>query len=86
MMNFEYSPTWTSGFLWAVIAAFIVSFFFSYGMGANDCANSWGTSVASGVVKLWQAYILANILNTLGAVLVGNEPIWHDAEFVIKSI
>ncbi|GMS86940.1 hypothetical protein PENTCL1PPCAC_9115, partial [Pristionchus entomophagus] len=51
--------------------AFVFAFAVSYGMGANDACNDWGTSVGAGTVKLWQAYILCAIFNTLGAVLLG---------------
>ena len=40
-------------------------------MGANDSCNDWGPAVGAGTVKLWQAYILCGIFNTIGAVLLG---------------
>ncbi|KIH45484.1 hypothetical protein ANCDUO_24475 [Ancylostoma duodenale] len=40
-------------------------------MGANDSCNDWGPAVGAGTVKLWQAYILCGIFNTIGAILLG---------------
>lgn len=88
-MTVEYSPTWESGFLWAAILGFILAFLVAFGMGANDCANSYGTVVGmrhcwvldclhrllvvsgSGVLKLWQAYLLATFFEAFGALLLG---------------
>lgn len=70
MLN--YVPGWQEAFLWVVIVGFIVAFVLSFAMGGNDCANSYGTSVGSGVLKIWQAYVLATVFETLGAGLLGN--------------
>ena len=48
-------------------------------MGANDSCNDWGPAVGAGTVKLWQAYLLSGIFNTVGAILLGKH------ERVIKS-
>ena len=40
-------------------------------MGANDSCNDWGPAVGAGTVKLWQAYLLSGIFNTVGAILLG---------------
>ena len=40
-------------------------------MGANDSCNDWGPAVGAGTVKLWQAYVLCGIFNTIGAILLG---------------
>lgn len=57
--------------LWLVIVGFLVAFILAFGVGANDVANSYGTSVGSGVLTFRQACILATIFETAGAILLG---------------
>ena len=57
--------------VWIVVLGFIFAFIMAMMHGANDVANSFGTSVASGVVSLRQAVVLAGIFNFLGAVTNG---------------
>ncbi|KAG8196086.1 hypothetical protein JTE90_007826 [Oedothorax gibbosus] len=57
--------------LWIVILGFIVGFFLAFGVGANDVANSFGTSVGSKALSLKQACILATIFEIAGSVLMG---------------
>jgi inorganic phosphate transporter, PiT family len=55
-----------------LIASFI-GFFMAFGIGANDVANSMGTSVGSKAITIKQAIILAAIFEFLGAFLAGGE-------------
>ena len=42
-----------------------------FGIGANDAANSWGTSVGSGAISLTQAVLLGGVMEWLGALGLG---------------
>lgn len=62
---------YTDDVLWIVITAFIISFILAFAVGANDVANSFATSVGSGVLTLKQACYLATVFEISGAILLG---------------
>jgi len=51
----------------------VLGFYVALNLGANDVANSMGTSVGSRALTLRQALILAGILEFAGAVMFGHE-------------
>ena len=69
-------------YLWIVIFGGFVSFFNSWGIGANDCANSFATSVGAKVLTLRQALYVAAVFEFLGAFLMGS----HVTDTVRKKI
>ncbi|CAO3607799.1 unnamed protein product [Cunninghamella echinulata] len=64
MMN-PYDYTWIFGF------GMVFAFMDAYGIGANDVANAFATSVSSGSLSLIQASIIACFTEFLGALLLG---------------
>ena len=58
--------------LWIVIVGFILAFMAAFAIGANDVANSFGTSVGSKVLTIKMACILGTICETSGAILLGD--------------
>lgn len=54
-----------------VLAALAVGFYMAWNIGANDVANSMGTSVGSGAITLRQAVLIAGVFELLGAVFFG---------------
>lgn len=54
-----------------LIVSSVLAFYLAWNLGANDVANSMGTSVGSKAVTLKQALIIAGILEFTGAVLFG---------------
>ncbi len=59
-------------YTWIVITGGIFSFFASMGIGANDAANAFATSVGSKALTIKQAVWLAAIFETAGAILMGS--------------
>eukprot|EP00923_Selenidium_pygospionis_P044663 GHVN01077172.1.p1 GENE.GHVN01077172.1~~GHVN01077172.1.p1 ORF type:complete len:520 (+),score=94.77 GHVN01077172.1:170-1729(+) len=66
---------WPSGYydpyLWIAIVGGLAMCWMGFGIGANDVANQFGSSVGSGAIVLWAAVVLALIFEFLGAVLLG---------------
>eukprot|EP00184_Porphyridium_aerugineum_P005917 CAMPEP_0184706938 /NCGR_PEP_ID=MMETSP0313-20130426/37010_1 /TAXON_ID=2792 /ORGANISM="Porphyridium aerugineum, Strain SAG 1380-2" /LENGTH=1066 /DNA_ID=CAMNT_0027168507 /DNA_START=681 /DNA_END=3882 /DNA_ORIENTATION=- len=61
----------TDSCLWIVVVAGLFAFFMAWGIGANDVANAFATSVGAGSISLMGACILAAIFEFSGAVLLG---------------
>ncbi|XP_033098006.1 sodium-dependent phosphate transporter 1-like [Anneissia japonica] len=59
--------------IWLIVIGFILSFTLAVGLGANDVANSFATTVGAKVLTFFQVCILAAIFETAGAVLLGSK-------------
>ena len=69
-------------YLWIFVCGILFAFYNAWGGGANDCANSFATSVGSKVLTLKQAIIIASVFEFTGAVLMGS----HVTDTVRKNI
>lgn len=58
-------------YTWIVVVGALAAFFVAWGIGANDVANAFGTSVGSKAITLPQAVVIAGVMEFLGAVLMG---------------
>jgi len=58
-------------YLWLVIVGGLFGFFAAMGIGANDVANSFSTSVGSGALSVRNAVIIALFCEAGGAILMG---------------
>ena len=54
-----------------VVASFIIAFILAFAVGANDVANSFGTTVGSKTISMKTACVLAIIFESCGAVFLG---------------
>lgn len=67
---------------WIFVCGICFAFYNAWGIGANDCANSFATSVGAKVLTLRNAVIIASIFEFSGAVLMGS----HVTDMVRKKI
>lgn len=58
-------------YTWVLVLGSIASFIVAYGIGANDFANSFGTSVGAKTLTLAQAAALAAVFEFSGSMLLG---------------
>jgi solute carrier family 20 (sodium-dependent phosphate transporter) len=59
-------------YTWIIIIGGVFAFFAAMGIGANDVANAYATSVGSKSLTMKQAVVLATIFETSGAILMGS--------------
>jgi len=59
------------GDIWMVAVGGAVAMVMAFGIGGNDSANSWGTSVGSGAISLRKACLLGGLAEFLGATFLG---------------
>ena len=59
-------------FEWIVATGAIFAFFASFGIGANDVANAFATSVGSGALKIKHAIPLAAVCEFSGSLFMGS--------------
>jgi len=75
-------PTSVEDYEWIVVMCGIFAFVAACGIGANDVANAFATSVGSKALTLRQAVIIAAFFEMAGAVLMGS----HVAKTIRKGI
>ena len=66
------APPFPCRYAWIVVFGAIAAIFAAFGIGANDVANAYATSVGSKALTIKQACALAVIFEFSGAVLAGS--------------
>ena len=61
-----------SDYEWLLVISVFVCFAMAWGIGANDVANAFATSVGARAITLKQATIIAGIFEFSGAFLLGS--------------
>ena len=69
-------------YLWIVIAGGITSFTAAMGIGANDVANAFASSIGSRALTVKSAVVIASVFECAGAVLMGS----HVTKTIRKGI
>ena len=69
-------------YTWIPYFTGVVAFLMAYGIGANDVANAFATSVGAKAISLNQALIIAAVMEFSGAFLMGS----HVTDTVAKGI
>ena len=69
-------------FEWILIVGGLMTFFASMGIGANDVANAFATSIGSGALTMKAAIGIAMVFELAGALLMGS----HVTETIRKGI
>ena len=69
-------------YTWIPYFTGVVAFLMAYGIGANDVANAFATSVGAKAITLNQALIIAAVMEFSGAFLMGS----HVTDTVAKGI
>mmetsp|Transcript_39066 Transcript_39066/g.96546 ORF Transcript_39066/g.96546 Transcript_39066/m.96546 type:complete len:535 (+) Transcript_39066:83-1687(+) len=60
-------------YTWIVALGGLFAFFTAFGIGANDVANAFATSIGSKALTIRKAMVIAAIFEFLGAVLLGSQ-------------
>lgn len=69
-------------YLWILVVGGVFAFTASMGIGANDAANAFATSIGSGALTIKKAVFLAVIFESAGAILMGS----HVTDTIRKGI
>ena len=69
-------------YTWIIIVGGCFAFFAAMGIGANDAANAFATSIGSKALTMKGAVIIATIFEFSGALLMGS----HVTETIRKDI
>lgn len=66
-----FTPEATDQWLWIAVLGGFAAFYAAFGIGANDVANAFATSVAADTLSTQQALAMASVFELLGAILLG---------------
>mmetsp|Transcript_1510 Transcript_1510/g.3256 ORF Transcript_1510/g.3256 Transcript_1510/m.3256 type:complete len:659 (-) Transcript_1510:114-2090(-) len=62
---------WHDKYTWMVVVGICAAFFMAWGIGANDVANSFASSVGSKALTLKQAVCIATVMEFVGCLAMG---------------
>eukprot|EP01066_Platyproteum_vivax_P011285 Platyproteum_vivax@DN5122_c0_g1_i1.p1 len=62
-----------SSYLWIAVCGGIVGFLMAFGIGANDVANQFGSSVGSKAISIQWAIPIAFVMEFIGAFFLGSQ-------------
>ena len=69
-------------YLWIVVVGGILAFFCAFGIGVNDVANAFASSVGAQTMTMKQVFVVSAIFELLGALFLSA----HVTKTIAKGI